>query len=293
MSVFGRAFGSIYGSIYGSIGVAPAVVADNTVPAVVQAAIDRLRAQFRDKEQIVYLLTTLAWPAATLETVNQQLINLRTVDNATGAQLDRLGRIVGQARDGNNDGTYRRYIRARIAANRSTGIAEDIITISRLVLNDPALRVHLLPQQVATLEVSIEDGVPATGAPEVLISILRRAVAAGVRVLLRFLTDTPDESFTYAIAAFATGSTSIGATTIVVDSTAGFPDSGELDVDFGLAIADVAAYTGRLSDRFLGVTGIASNHTTGCPVTLRGGPGKGYGDSTDASVGGAYASVLA
>lgn len=45
-------------------------------------------------------------------------------------QLDVVGRIVGQPREGRNDEVYAMWIRARIRANRSTGTTADILGIA-------------------------------------------------------------------------------------------------------------------------------------------------------------------
>lgn len=293
MGVFGGYGGSYFGGYFGSVGgSAPLVlVATGPCPSVL-AALDRLCEQFRGKPNIAALLMTLAEPACSLEDALQALLTQRTLDTATGAQLDRLGVITGQPRNGLGDDTYRRYLRARITVNRSGGVVEDLLSISRQVLDDPDVHVRAEDQGIAALEVYLEDAEPPTGAADVLISFLRVAVAAGVRVLLRALTDTPDNSFTTARAAFAAAPIGTSDTTVTVDSTAGFPDVGSLDIDPGLATAETVTYTARLATQFLGVSHPASAHLVGAAVQQSGAPGKGWGDSSDATVGGAIATVL-
>lgn len=293
MSVVGGVLGSTEGAVLGATGSisAPPVVVATICPSV-QAALNRLITQFQGKPNIAALLQTMAEPACALEDAYQALLTKRGVNTATGVQLDRLGGIVGQPRSGLSDDTYRRYLRARILANRSTGALEDLIAISRVVVNDPAVKVHAYPDGIAALEVSLEAAVTAAGVPDVLISFLRAAVAAGVRVLLRALTESPDTTMTLARFTTATGTPTAGDSSIAVATTAGFPDYGQLDVDFGLAMADVVTYTARLANTFLGVTGLSHNHATSCSITRRGAPGKGLGAYADATLGGALARVL-
>ena len=53
---------------------------------------------------------------------------------------------------------------------------------------------------------------------------------------------------------------SIGTTVITVDSTLGFPESGELYVGAGLTVG-IATYTSKSSTQFYGVSGISSSYT--------------------------------
>src|SRR5687768_16247400 len=82
------------------------------------------------------LLAVSVAPAQDLENCLQQLRLYRFVDTAEGDQLDIIGRIVGLDREGLDDDDYRRYIRARIAANNSNGTIEDLLTVAFLVVYD-------------------------------------------------------------------------------------------------------------------------------------------------------------
>ncbi len=61
-------------------------------------AISRLITQFKESTNLISYIKTLLIEADTLEQTFQDIINLRFLDNATGAQLDVLGVIVGQTR---------------------------------------------------------------------------------------------------------------------------------------------------------------------------------------------------
>lgn len=80
------------------------------------------------------LMRILLKPFQRLENAFQQLL-LRSVDTSTGVMLTQLGKLVGQKRNGiTDDDVFRRYVRARIATNRSRMIGDDIITVAQLVL---------------------------------------------------------------------------------------------------------------------------------------------------------------
>lgn len=131
------------------------------------------------------LLIVLTRPAQELESVLYALYTDRTVERAIGTQLDVIGRIVGQPRNGMVNDDYRRYIRARIVANRSNGTIEDLILISRLILNDDSASVVVEYSGPASVIVRIEDVAVDDEIAEVLIGFLRKAKAAGVRLVLQ------------------------------------------------------------------------------------------------------------
>lgn len=63
-----------------------------------------------------------------VEIVIQQMLNERSIDTAIGAQLDIVGRIVNEGRQGRIDPEYRAAIKQRVAL-RFSGTPEDIIEI--------------------------------------------------------------------------------------------------------------------------------------------------------------------
>lgn len=68
-----------------------------------------------------------------LEFVAADLKNLRSINTATGAQLDIIGEIVGLARGGSDDNTYRTLLRAKVAQNVSNGEPENVIALIKLL----------------------------------------------------------------------------------------------------------------------------------------------------------------
>ena len=60
------------------------------------------------------------------------LAGMRDLDTAVGAQLDVIGRIVNERRDGGSDDDYRRRLRVAILVNRSDGKLEQLIEIVSL-----------------------------------------------------------------------------------------------------------------------------------------------------------------
>lgn len=99
----------------------------------------RLYVQFRDKETWQLWVTGIIAPQVQdLEDAAQTLLSVMDIDESEGAQLDRIGRIVGQPRNGVSDALYRIYLKARIRANQSTGASEDIYAVFRALFGTSA-----------------------------------------------------------------------------------------------------------------------------------------------------------
>lgn len=64
---------------------------------------------------------------------------------AADGDLDLLGNLVGERRDGLVDADYRRFIAARLAANRSEGTTDDMVKVLRLLTNSEVIGCFNLP----------------------------------------------------------------------------------------------------------------------------------------------------
>lgn len=96
---------------------------------------DELLVQFRQPNAIG-LVRGLAAPVQTVENHVRDLRTGRLLDDAEGAQLDQLGRIVGCQRGDLEDGDYRRFIGAQILANICEGNPDALIRIYEIVTGD-------------------------------------------------------------------------------------------------------------------------------------------------------------
>lgn len=127
----------------------------------------------------------------------RQLLDQRSLDTAIGAQLDIIGKLVGQPRNGLDDDTYRRYCRATVAAHRSHGAVENILNVASLVVFDDAATYTLVQQQVATVELRIE-GIAVTDAlAAIVFTFVRTAAAVGVRIMVTYGLSPPAEWFRF------------------------------------------------------------------------------------------------
>lgn len=139
----------------------------------IDAVVGYLATQFKEAENLINYIKSLLVGANELEQLFCDIIEVRSIDNATGVYLDIIGSIVGQPRtliDANDvtyfgflgdpqanafdvgrfrgpdestggfrdlsDVEYRAFIRARIAANNTRGTIEEIIAQIKFILDD-------------------------------------------------------------------------------------------------------------------------------------------------------------
>jgi|GEM_PF-1914078 len=86
-----------------------------------------------DQPQFQALLRAIVDAAQPFESVTWDVYEGIRIDTAVGAQLDILGRIVGEPRGEKTDAEYRPFIRAKIKTNRSHGQAGDLYEILDLI----------------------------------------------------------------------------------------------------------------------------------------------------------------
>jgi hypothetical protein len=95
----------------------------------IKAGIERLITQFRKQPKLVAILTSWLESVQDLEGVFWDIHQIRDIDQATGVNLDTLGKIVGQLRGTLTDAQYRTWLKARILANRSRCTPDEILEI--------------------------------------------------------------------------------------------------------------------------------------------------------------------
>ena len=143
----------------------------------------RLIAQYVGKTRLDSLLCIYIDQIQDLEDALWQLATLRTIEAGEGVQLDGIGDIVGQERQGLSDDDYRPLLQARVQANRSEGTAPDILAVAIAALNDPAvgsIRLESLPP--AAYELRITDELPFD--EKILNRLVQDATMAGVGATL-------------------------------------------------------------------------------------------------------------
>lgn len=133
----------------------------------------------RDKARFTSLVKDYAKVSQELEDAFWALYSQRSIATAVGVQLDVLGRIVDELRNGLSDTDYRAILRIKGRVLRSKGTAVDLCAVTALMLNGAATFTY-------------DEAYPATvvitilGTPGFTLSLLakflRKAKSAGVRL---------------------------------------------------------------------------------------------------------------
>lgn len=153
----------------------------------------RLTQQFREGASVPALVRALSGGYQQLEDVLWDIRLRRAVGAAEGEQLDVLGRIVGQAREGRTDAVFRIWILARVRLNKGSGRPEDILTVFAAVTQ--GLTTLALEEQYPAAFVLRIGMSPAVSAAE-LATLLKSARAAAVYAILEAPNDVPANTFT-------------------------------------------------------------------------------------------------
>jgi hypothetical protein len=150
---------------------------------IVDDMLDRLPAQFR-KPRIQAFVRAFANQVQKLEQTYYDLWFRRMLDNAEDVDLDNIGALVGEARQGWEDDEYRRYIRARIKTLRSDGRIETLIAILVLLFGlDAADLGNIRARDFYPAAVRIETRFRATANGEYIArGFLGKAKPAGVNL---------------------------------------------------------------------------------------------------------------
>ncbi len=109
------------------------------------------------------------------------------LDNASGEELDRIGKLLGEDRNGNDDDAYRVYLRLRTMLNTADGTVEDIIRFVKFFFSSEV--VHLVPNYPAGIRI-LHDGYNDTMDFN---RIIRQIVGAGIGYDTRELFNMTEE----------------------------------------------------------------------------------------------------
>lgn len=143
-------------------------------------ALSRLLEQYKDAARLRGIITAIAGPVQTIEDAITALALARSIDDAEGAHLDRLGEIVGYLRPPLlSDEAYRIFIVAKIGVNASQGETERVIEIYKLITQ--AQTVRLSEYFPAAVELFSDGSIPA-GMSATVLQFMNDVVPAGVSV---------------------------------------------------------------------------------------------------------------
>jgi len=136
-------------------------------------------------------LYSFTQPAQDLENIMISMLNERGLTTSVGVNLDRIGQIVGQDRQGNNDEDYLSIIGAQIAENNSDGTADELLSISKVLLGDQFISIEIKEGFPATaiIDIEVTDPITTPNNNEAVAAAIQGAKAAGVGVYLEIFTE--------------------------------------------------------------------------------------------------------
>lgn len=178
--------------------------------------------QYKGKPRVLALLLSFIRRCQELEDAAWDVIVQRMIDHAEGAQLDAIGRIVGQVRGEQDDDTYRVYLTARIRVNHSVGTPNDLLDVLSLI---ETAAFEYTEHPPATTLILYEE--PETVPQQALIDLLRATRATGTALFILAGDSGTDNQL------------------LAVDITDGAPED---DSDHGLADTDAPDAGGRTKD---------------------------------------------
>jgi len=242
------------------------------------------------------LLKGLAVEIQALEDAAYDLLVNRRLDTAQNAQLDVLGKIVGQPRNGMTDAAYRIRIGGKIAANNSEGKVSDIIKVAKAVLAGNNVTLRLEQFRVASMLLHVESGLISDELATVLSEFMRDAAMGGVNMQTHYQTAIDSESFSYGHATQTGGTGPLivvpGSTILTVFDSSGFPQSGEVIVAEGTVSEEILGYTKLPSNQLALLIPTAIAHPWFEAVRTWDDSTTGYSSTGSPGIGGKFSSVL-
>lgn len=157
--------------------------------------VDLLLEQFHNSPLLQTMVAVLMGQVQDAEGVAWQLLTERSLDYAVGNQLDGLGLIVGEPRNGRDDDQYRVALRVRIAVNKSNGKPEELLNILSLLFG--TVDAWLREYYPAAVAIELRNPAVSPNAPDALIRFLRSAKAAGVKLDLAYTQVSQAETLVY------------------------------------------------------------------------------------------------
>lgn len=94
-------------------------------------ASQRITSVFQESPRVKEVIVAMPRQLTIFEQTADQVRDERAIDLAIGVQLDKVGEIVGESRQGRDDETYRQAIKFRIFVNVSKGRPSDVYTATK------------------------------------------------------------------------------------------------------------------------------------------------------------------
>lgn len=168
--------------------------------------------QLTGKANIDALTSLFATESQSWEEIAEDIQQARAIDTAVGDQLDQLGALVGQPRNGLTDERYRVWLKARIYVNRSSGVPSEIYGAAYIILGQDA---DLFLRQIPVGH-ALVSRTKSTVVPGDLYTLLQSASA--VTVPFQYWYPTWETTTGTNVFTFASGSSVVTGTTLGFDN---------------------------------------------------------------------------
>lgn len=147
-------------------------------------AVARLTSEYQDNQFLRAMVSIFARRIQKIEDATYTLLTKRWFDGAEGIQLDRIGQIIGEARLGRSDESYKFAMETRITLNISGGEPERIIDYLVRIFGAEDVRYsELYPTKI---QVFVDQPITELQAQQI-----RRIVPAGVGTV--YVSTTSDD----------------------------------------------------------------------------------------------------
>lgn len=146
----------------------------------VLAAQNRLIQQYKDSANLKSLIEDLfGTQVQEIENIFWDLLSRLDINTMIGTQLDNIGTIVGQARNGQIDAIYRLFIQAKIGVNVSESEASRIIDVWKLITQ--ANTVHMFEAFPAEIDLYADVALDPALADQAF-ALIQNVAGAGILV---------------------------------------------------------------------------------------------------------------
>lgn len=173
----------------------------------------RLLHQLQDVAGLKILLDMFDVHVQEIEDVLWDLHEKRSdILTAIFAQLDNLGRLLAEPRDGAGDLDYRERLKAKIRVLRSSGTAPNLIKVFKLLLPNN----NIIFEQLGGAGFILNIGQVNAAFVPIYIRFVRQAKSGGINAQLIYTTSDPAIAFTF--------SANPDPTVLVIDAAKGFGD---------------------------------------------------------------------
>lgn len=251
----------------------------------------RLMFQYWDKENLKTMLDAyFGNQIQDLEDAMWTLFGRLDIGTASGVQLDGIGAIVGEPRQGKSDAEYLVYITARIGINTSEGDIETVLDIWEIITQ--CCSVQLIEIFPAAIALYMTNPLSSDAFAVIVLDLLQGVVGAGIKVEYIEVYD-PDEAFGF----FNSGPTTAGFGNLLSQGTNTSVSSFKL-IDSGATFQSDGVATGDFvynnTDKTQAkVVTVDSQIQLTLDTDIFTGTGKGYTINEDEDVGGKLAYIQA